>query len=173
MLICPSCGADDLIEGIEACDHCNQPLTDLFIRVSDRSIEAHLLRDLIRSLPAHPPVVVSPDTTVAESLRKMMGAKIGCVIVVDGGKLVGLFSERDALRRLGADAHSRLGDPIARYMTPDPARIEGSAKIALALHKMDVGGYRHLPVMEGDRVASVVSIRDILRYLTQLTPAAG
>ncbi|MGL4511678.1 MAG: CBS domain-containing protein [Lacipirellulaceae bacterium] len=176
MLVCPSCGADDLIEGVEACDHCEQPLTDLFIRVANRSVEWRLLRDTVGSLPAHPPVEVSPETSIAEALRQMMGAKIGCVIVVDRsagdpGQMVGLFSERDALRRLGAEAQTKLAEPISRYMSPNPARIDGAARIAFALHRMDIGGYRHLPVMEGERVVSVVSIRDILRYLTQVSPA--
>jgi CBS domain-containing protein len=171
MLVCPSCGADDLLEGAESCDLCEQPLSDLFIRVAERSVEAHLLRDTIGSLPAHPPVVVAPSTTVADTLRAMDGARIGCVVVLEAERLVGLFSERDALLRLGADAHLKLADPISRYMTANPAKVDGEAKIAFALHKMDIGGYRHLPVIAGERVVSVVSIRDILRYVTDLAAA--
>lgn len=166
MLVCPDCGADDLIEGDDVCVHCQQPLTDLTIRVPASSVEADLLHDRVGDLPVHPPVEAAPDITVGEALRTMVDRGVGCLLITVEGRLAGIFSERDALMRLGPDAASLRDQPLVRYMTPDPAVIHAEDKIAFAMQQMDLGGYRHLPVMEGDRPVSLISIRDILRYLT-------
>ena len=57
--------------------------------------------------------------------------------------------------------------PISQFMTADPVTLETSDKIAYALHKMNVGGYRHMPILFEGKLAGVISIRDILRYLTE------
>ncbi|MEO0531708.1 MAG: CBS domain-containing protein [Planctomycetota bacterium] len=167
MLVCPYCGTDDLIEGDEQCGLCGQPLTDQFIRLPATSVEADLLKDRVGDLPSHEPSVLGADATVGEALECMVNGRIGCVLIVVDGKLAGIFSERDALLRLGPHGGERHDQPIVRYMTPDPATILADDKIAFAMHKMDVGGYRHLPVMEGDKPVSIISIRDILRYVTE------
>ena len=149
MLVCPACGADDLIEGVDTCEHCLQPLTDMFIRVPKSSVEADLLRDLVEDLPVHEPIVVGPTATVGETLRLMVDQSVGCALVVVDNQLAGVFSERDALLKLGVNGGSLHGEPIVKYMTPNPAIVSADDKIAFALHKMDLGGYRHLPVMEG------------------------
>ena len=69
--------------------------------------------------------------------------------------------------RVNADAAKLADQPISSVMTPKPATLKESAKIAFALHNMDVGGYRHIPVLdENDKLTGVISIRDILAYLT-------
>lgn len=167
MLICPSCGADDLIEGIDECDQCHQPLTDLFIRVPASSVEADLLRDRVGDLPRREPIVLESDATAGEALTKMVEKGVGCVLIVVDNLLAGIFSERDALLKLGVEGGDLHDQPLLRYLTPNPTTISADDKIAFALHKMDLGGYRHLPVIEGDRPVSLISIRDILRYVTE------
>jgi CBS domain-containing protein len=56
--------------------------------------------------------------------------------------------------------------PIAEFMTANPETVEADARIAFALHKMDIGGYRHMPVVSEGRVVGVISIRDVLDYIT-------
>lgn len=167
MLVCPHCGADDLIEGVDQCEQCQQPLTDQFIRLPASSIESDLLRDRVRDLPSHEPIELGPDATVGDALRAMVDGGVGCALVVVDGVLAGIFSERDALMRLGPAGVDLHDKPLVRYMTPNPATIATNDKIAFAIHKMDLGGYRHLPVMDGDKPVSVISIRDILRYVTE------
>lgn len=167
MIVCPFCGYDDLIEGVDTCDQCHQPLADVFIRAPSSGVEAALLHDLIGDLPVHPPVKLAPEATVGEALGTMVKERIGCLLVVKDDKLAGIFSERDALMKLGIDAAAAYEKPIVKYMTPNPAVVSADDKIAVALHRMDVGGYRHLPVMDGDKPVSLISIRDILRYLTE------
>jgi CBS domain-containing protein len=94
-------------------------------------------------------------------------------MIVDAGKLAGIFSERDALMKLNTDAARFFDRPISQFMTPDPVTLETNDKIAFALHKMNVGGYRHVPILFGGKLAGVISIRDILRYLTDRIAVAA
>jgi CBS domain-containing protein len=164
-ILCPYCEAEN-IEGADECQSCGEALTHLSRRIPTTSVEADLLRDRIERLWPKSPSTVAADTPVGDVLNKMVGETIGCVMVVDGGKLVGIFSERDALMKLNIDAPKFLDRPISQFMTPDPVTLETNDKIAFALHKMNVGGYRHIPILFDGKLAGVISIRDILRYLT-------
>lgn len=163
---CPFCGAG-VIDGSDLCDECGLSLVGLVDgRRPLSEVEQRLLRDPVSVLGPKPPIVVEPGTPVRVVLEKLVDHDIGCVIVLDQGRLAGIFSERDALLRLGERAWEAGDDPIGLYMTPNPVTVAADAQIAFALEKMDVGHYRHLPVLEGDEVRGVISIRDILRYIT-------
>jgi CBS domain-containing protein len=166
MIICPNCNAEN-IAGADECDECHQPLTEMSLRVPASSVEADLLRDRIEKLWPKSPSTVPHDAPVGQVLKKMVAEKIGCVMVVDGERLVGIFSERDALMKLNVDSARLSTKPISQFMTASPVTLETSDKIAYALHKMNVGGYRHLPILFDGKLAGVISIRDILRYLTE------
>jgi CBS domain-containing protein len=171
-IICPYCEAE-IIEGADECDKCGEALTHLSRRIPASSVEADLLRDRIERLWPKSPSKVSPDTTVAVVLKKMVDERIGCVMIVENDKLVGIFSERDALMKLNIDAAKFLSRPISQFMTADPVTLETNDKIAFALHKMNVGGYRHVPILFHGMLVGVISIRDILRYLTDRITVGG
>jgi len=166
MIICPYCEAEN-IEGADECGDCNQPLSEMSIRVPATSVEADLLRDRIERLWPKTPSTVPSDMPVGQVLKKMVDETIGCVMVVDQGELVGIFSERDALMKLNVDAAKFFSKPISQFMTQQPVTLATNDKIAFALHKMNVGGYRHIPILFNGKLAGVISIRDILRYLTE------
>ncbi len=166
MILCPYCEAEN-IEGIDECQACGEALTELSRRIPSSSVEADLLRDRIERLWPKSPSTVAPDVPVGDVLKKMVDERIGCVMIVDKDKLVGIFSERDALMKLNADAPKFLARPISQFMTADPVTLETSDKIAYALHNMNMGGYRHVPILFEGKLAGVISIRDILRYLTE------
>ncbi len=69
--------------------------------------------------------------------------------------------------KLNTDAPKLLNHPISQFMTSGPVTLETNDKIAYALHKMNLGGYRHIPILFQGKLAGVISIRDILRYLTE------
>ncbi|HEX2474486.1 MAG TPA: CBS domain-containing protein [Lacipirellulaceae bacterium] len=171
-ILCPYCDAEN-IEGADECAECGEALWDLSVRVPASSVESDLLRDRIERLWPKSPSTVTPNTPVGQVLKKMVDERIGCVMIVDGGKLAGIFSERDALMKLNTDAARFMERPISQFMTPDPVTLETNDKIAFALHKMNVGGYRHIPILFGGKLAGVISIRDILRYLTERIAAAA
>jgi len=132
MMICPYCQAEN-IEGADECVDCGESLIDLSVRVPASSVEADPLRDRIERLWPKSPSTVSPNTPVSQVLQKMVDERIGCVMIVDGGKLVGIFSERDALMKLNIDAPKHFSRPISQFMTPDPVTLETNDKIAFAL----------------------------------------
>lgn len=164
-IICPYCDAVN-IEGADECETCGEALTHLSVRKPANRVEADLLRDRIEQLWPKKPSTVAPDTPIGEVLKKMVDEIIGCVMVVESGKLVGIFSERDALMKLNTDAPKHFNRPVSQFMTPDPVTLEAENKIVFALHKMNVGGYRHIPILHQGQLVGVISIRDILRYLT-------
>ena len=89
-------------------------------------------------------------------------------MVVENRKLVGIFTERDALLKLGTEA-AALGDrPVSEFMTAHPQTLRLDAKIAFAVQRMDLGGFRHVPVVsKTNEPLGVISVRDILDYLTE------
>jgi len=111
---------------------------------------------------------------VREVLRLLAANRVGCVVVAEQRKVVGIFTERDALLKLG-DRAAELGDrPIADFMTAQVESLPPTAKIAFAVHRMDHGGYRHVPVTnpQGEAIG-MFSVREILDYLTKKLSASG
>ncbi len=166
MKTCPHCGSKNM-EGADLCDRCQHSLTDMSRPQPGSSVERDLLTESIALLASTPPLTVGPEEPVGEVLKKMVAESIGCVIVVEGDHLLGIFTERDALLKLNVDA-ARLSDqPISSVMTANPITLAAKDKIAFALHKMNVGGYRHVPILTQGKLTGVISIRDILAYLTR------
>jgi len=80
-----------------------------------------------------------------------------------------LRSERDLLCKVAMEVGPSDGRPVGDFMTPCPETVVADDTLAFALHKMDSGGYRHLPVLDDDeRVVGVISVRDMLTHLTRL-----
>jgi CBS domain-containing protein len=166
MMLCPYCGAEN-IEGSDLCDQCQNSLSELFLRPPATEVERGLLRDRIESLRPRKPLSVGPDTPIGEVLKTMIASGVGCIMVVEGDRLLGIFSERDAVMRVNVDAARMADRPVSEVMTVNPATLRARDKIAFALHRMNVGGFRHLPILDDDeKLIGIVSIRDILRYLT-------
>ena len=168
--ICPFCGVE-ILPGVDECEQCGQSLTELSLPVPSTRVEEALLTDAIEILNPKQPLTVEPETPVGEAVKRMVNEGIGCVIVVQDDLVVGIFSERDAVMKLNVDAARLESQPISRYMTPNPITLSADDKIAFALHKMNLGGYRHIPILAGTQLVGVISIRDILDYLTQRIPA--
>lgn len=165
MPTCPFCGSEE-IEGAETCSECQQPLDFLSKPRQDTKVERGLHKDRVYMLFPKPPLTVEGTTPVGQVLQLLVERSIGCVVITKGGEVAGIFSERDALIKLGIRTPELMTQPVLAFMTPHPETIAHDAKLAFALHKMDIGGYRHLPVMTEGRLTGMVSVRDILRYLT-------
>jgi CBS domain-containing protein len=108
------------------------------------------------------PVTAPADTTVGEAARLMKQHNIGAIMVVEGEKLAGIFTERDALFRVLAGGLDGDTTQLASVMTQNPQTIAPDANFTTALQMMHDGRYRHLPVVEQGRVIGVVSVRDAL-----------
>ena len=115
----------------------------------------------IRDIMSGELVSVSPSTTVAEAATTMAERRVGSALVLDGG-LVGIFTERDIVRALSQDFDAP-GHPVENWMTRNPTTIAPDAPVQEALDMMLAAGFRHLPVVDGDDILGVVSIRDLSR----------
>ncbi|MGE0755981.1 MAG: CBS domain-containing protein [Pirellulaceae bacterium] len=166
MITCPYCSSEN-IEGVDHCDDCGTSLMDSHLTPPANDVERGLLRDRVAVLGPKAPITVPPHAPVGDALRLMVDHGIGCVVVADKGKAVGIFSERDALRKLNVRAGELATRPVREFMTSAPQTLLATAKIAYAVQRMDMGGYRHLPVLDdrGD-LMGIISARDILGYLT-------
>lgn len=137
---------------------------------SERIYDA-MLREPIRELEPHAPVCVHPNASLRDAIGAMNGAHIGCVLVTDGDRLVGIVTERDILSKVVGRLD--LDGPVERIMTINPETVGMDDGIAHALNKIHIGGYRHIPVLDRQgRPVGVVSIRDFVKFIVSLFPAA-
>ncbi len=138
----------------------------------DRRLRGAILTEPISRLKPREPVVVGPDASVEEAVGLMNSQRCGCVLVVEDDRLVGIFSERDLLRLVHKE-ESPKGLAIKSVMTPEPETLRPEHGIALALHAMSDGGYRHVPLVDEEgRPVGVVAMRDIVRFIVSLFPDA-
>ena len=166
MTNCPFCGTDN-IKGADECADCGQPLDDAYLSPPASEVERSLLRDRISALRPKRAITTPATTPVGDVLRLMVDRGIGCVVVAEGDQAVGIFSERDALRRINVQAAELAARPVRDFMTPNPQTLVADAKVAFGVQRMGLGGYRHLPIVgERGELVGIISARDILRHLT-------
>jgi CBS domain-containing protein len=110
-------------------------------------------------------VTVAPTATVAEAATVMGTAQVGSAMVMEGGTLVGIFTERDVLRAVGSEFDAEH-HAVSEFMTADPHTARPDEDTHDALAAMLAFGFRHLPVVEGATVIGVVSMRDLTRELS-------
>lgn len=112
---------------------------------------------------------VTPEVPVRDVLEQLKQRNTGCVLVCEEGKLVGIFTERDALKLLAEDAD--LDVPIGQVMVRNPMTLPSSATMAEAITRMSSGGYRRMPIVDGQgRPLGLLKVSGILRYLVQYFP---
>ena len=118
-----------------------------------------------------PPRRITPRQTVAEAVALMRQHRIGCLLVCEGEALVGIFTERDLMRRVLAVGKT-LSLTMADVMTPNPVVVSPKEPIGVAVKRMEEGGYRHLPIVDGaGRPVGVLSVKRIVHYLAEHFPA--
>ena len=108
-------------------------------------------------------IITAPaDTTVGDAARLMRENHIGAVIVVENGKLAGIFTERDALFRVVAEGRDGKTTRLADVMTRNPQTVKPEQPFSVALQMMYGGKFRHVPVVEDGRPVGIISARDAL-----------
>lgn len=119
----------------------------------------------IREIMSVDLITVPPSVTVMGAASAMLAGRAGSVLVVDGSTLIGIFTERDVLRALVHHSDAGRASPVTNWMTRDPLTVSPEARAEEALDLMLTCGFRHLPVMQGDRLEGIVSMRDLSRIL--------
>jgi CBS domain-containing protein len=120
------------------------------------------IRSLRTIVAKQAPVTAPKSVTVLEAARTMQQHNVGALLVVDGTRLVGIFTERDALFRVLAEGRNPQTTRLADVMTSQPQTIHPDEPFLHALRVMHKGRFRHLPVVEFDRPLGMVSVRDAL-----------
>jgi CBS domain-containing protein len=111
-------------------------------------------------------LTVAPEDTIGEAAQKMVDREVSSAAVSDYGRLIGILTERDLTRAVAGRTHSSEAR-VREWMTPDPITLAPSASPKEAAEIMFDRGFRHIPVVEGDRAIGIVSIRDVARWSTE------
>jgi len=165
-MICPSCGHDNM-EGVDRCEECLTPLFNRGIpRADTEGLSRSVLEDNLSQLDQEF-LGVSPDNSANEVIEKMKEARLGCALVLDDGKLVGIFTERDILNKLTGKNASSKDTAVKDLMSANPETLHETDSVATALNKMSMGRYRHIPVLKSDGTYAVSSIKHVLRYIAK------
>jgi CBS domain-containing protein len=119
---------------------------------------------LSKMLRRRAPVLYSfpPDASVAQAVQTMAEKQVGIVPIVEAGRLVGVFSERDLLRRVIAAQKSTTATSLREVMTPNPVTATPDETRQAAIKKMHDRGCRHLPIMRNGVLVDMLSMRDLL-----------
>ena len=120
------------------------------------------IRSLRTIVAGQTPITAAKSATVLEAAQTMKQHNIGALLVVDGSRLCGIFTERDALFRVVAAGRDPGATRVSEVMTAQPQTIHPDEPFLQALRIMHKGRFRHLPVVEFDRPLGMVSVRDAL-----------
>jgi CBS domain-containing protein len=126
------------------------------------AVRQHMSSDLLS---------VEANVSVIEVAQRMVDRNVGAVLVLDGGRLTGILTERDVLRAVARGL--RDDTRVADCMTAHPETIGPDDTTDQAVVLMLHGGFRHLPVVQGDNLVGVISIRDLVGLVLQDTAPRG
>ena len=131
----------------------------------------NLMIESVARLNPLPPRCLDSTGTVAAAVELMRKNRVGSVLIVEEKKLVGIFTERDLLKKILAAGRS-LGVPITAAMTSNPVSVNVRDSVRRAVERMQAGGYRHLPVVdERDHPVGMLSAKRIVRFLAEHFPS--
>jgi predicted transcriptional regulator len=162
-MLCPVCRHDNF-EGEDSCANCGADLRTADIPQPALEFHDTVLGDHLHALGFTAPHSVDPTTAVADAIRVMHEEGTDCLLVCDRGRLVGIFTDRDAVVRV---AGKRLDAfDVRDFMTPDPVVLRHEDTLAVAVHKMAVGDFRHIPIVdESGTPVGVVAAADVFRHI--------
>lgn len=134
-----------------------------FMRLRDKR-RAPLIKVFEKHEPIHS---VGPDTSVTECVRTMTSEKIGALIVMDGERLIGIFTERDALNKVLAAGLDPVKTKVSVVMTKDPYCIPPMTTVGEAMALVTKRRFRHLPIVEDGKVLAVISSGDLTHWMVK------
>ena len=142
---------------------------DVDLTKPKKGFGALILSDTIEKLAPPEPLIVKPDSTIKEAVELMIKHGHGSVLVVDNEELIGIFTERDLLKRVVRARLDVNTNKISEVMTSEPQSLSGSDSIAYALNRMAVHSIRHIPIITDSKVSGFISVRGMLKYISEHT----
>ena len=163
IVICPSCGFEN-IEGVDLCERCMSDLSSIDV---PESVQLASESDLLISISAMRITrarTVTATQTVRDAISEMRDDPAGAVVILENGKVAGIFTDRDVLKRAAA-REGILDEPVAHYMTHDPVVLREDDTMAYALNKMGDGGFRHIPVVRDGDLLGMITVYDVMNWV--------
>jgi CBS domain-containing protein len=162
-MLCPVCRHDNF-EGEDTCDNCGADLRTSDIPQPATEFRGRSLGVPLEALGIGEPATVAPGEPVSSAIQRMHAEGLDYLLVCDGERLVGIFTDRDAVVKAAGKRLSSFD--VRDFMTPDPVVLRSDETLAVAINKMAVGGFRHIPVIDGHRPIAVIAAPDVFRHLT-------
>ncbi len=131
-------------------------------------LERQLCEGTVAQIAQTPVAFISPIDTVEDGVQRMAELNVGCLLVVETDRLVGIFTQSDLLLRV-IDRYDLIKGTLLRdVMTPDPIFVRNTDQPAKAINLMSVGGFRHIPVLDcDDRIVGLIGPRRVTAYLRE------
>jgi CBS domain-containing protein len=117
-------------------------------------------------------ITIEPFDTIGHCAEKMVAEGVSAIVVSDGGRLIGIVTERDLTRAVAGRVHSSEAR-VREWMTAEPKVVSEATDPVEAVQIMLDGGFRHLPVVENERAVGIVSIRDLAEWSIRTQPEAA
>ena len=122
-----------------------------------------LVNQIVRAKASQDVVTIPPESTLGDAVKLLSEKRIGALVVSDDGKKVaGILSERDIVREIGKVGPGCLGDKVSSVMTRNVFGCAPDDSADLVLQTMTTKRFRHIPVMEGDKMIGLISIGDVV-----------
>jgi CBS domain-containing protein len=164
-MICPECKHDN-IEGADYCANCGHDLYGLDQPDAPGATGPDFIHQRLADVPSRSPVKVNSSDPVGLAVRMMQHADTGCVLVMSDGRLAGIITPWDILHKVAGPSEDLNAVTCGQVMTADPVFLRDDDDIAVAINKMSIGGFRHIPLLQGGTPISVVSIGDLFRHIS-------
>lgn len=147
-------------------EHYRDPLENYDPKSYADPLEQALATEPVSAIQAEPYVAIPPQATVAEAMAKLVDLSVAYLLVEEDGKLLGVFSDRDALNKIALEYEQVKDRPIRDFMTANPIYVFSTDSSAAALSVMAATGYRHVPVVDlNHRIVGVVSPQRVTSFL--------
>jgi CBS domain-containing protein len=164
-MLCPNCRQDN-IEGVDECNHCGAPLYGLDLPETGRKTPVlPVLDEPLDKLVHHGFMRVQVDDPAALAVRRMQAGNSNAVLVMDGERLEGIITSWDIVQKVAGQREDLNAVTCAQIMSPDPIVFHNDDSIVLAINKMSIGEFRHIPIVVSDRPVSVIDVNDVFRFL--------
>jgi CBS domain-containing protein len=168
MITCTECGYDNT-DALDVCEACGSFLKRQENVDDGTPFDSHLLGDVIDVLAPRPAALITSSARVTEAVAVMRADRRGCLLVKDDERVVGIFTEHDLVAKVAALGLSPGKVTVAEVMTPDPVVLRHDDTMAVAINKMVLGGFRHVPLVDADgKIDGIVSAREVLARLYEL-----
>jgi CBS domain-containing protein len=163
-MICPSCRFDN-IEGVDRCENCGHDLRGFDQPDSAAHRGPEFIYHRLADLPAPEPSYVATTDPVAFAVRIMQREDTSCVLVMSGQNLAGVITPWDILHKVAGPREDLNAVTCGEVMTADPVCLRDDDDIAIAINKMSIGGFRHIPLLQAGTPTAVLSISDVFQYI--------